>query len=529
MDDGYDRRRELRRRRVTGSEVKERMGREQDVAASAWPAEQSEIATAAERLRLLVDAVEEYAIFLLAPDGTVMTWNPGAQRLKGYAAEEIVGRSFEVFYPPEDVAAGKPVRELDEATRTGSYVDDGWRLHKDGTRFWAHVVITALRDGAALRGFAKVTRDDTAARAAAARGRAVQEITSALLDGVDAHSVLALVARHAREITGAARSWLATPDSSALVVRASDGDAPGPRVGDRLVDTVEARVAATGGAEFVDDLSAAAQATGDPHGLGAALVVPLVPGVDADGVLVVAAAHAASPFRRSDLELLQTFATQAAVVLRYAQAQRALRTQQLGEDRERIARDLHDHVIQQLFATGMTLQSAALRAANPEVRGRLEEAVDRLDETIRRVRTTIFELYDRVGTGTDSVRAQILDLLHEAARALGYQPSLHLDGPVDTAVAPTVSEHMLAVLREMLSNLARHARATGATVSVSVGDHVTVRVVDDGMGPPDDVMTGNGLRNMQARAEALGGTFALARAPGSGTVATWQVPLARGG
>lgn len=127
------------------------------------------VATSAdpEQFRLLVASVQDYAIFMLDPRGYVTTWNLGAQRIKGYAADEIIGRHFSTFYPPEDVAAGKPAMELVEAERNGRFEDEGWRVRNDGTRFWANVVITALRDGTGrLRGFGKVTRDLTARKAA---------------------------------------------------------------------------------------------------------------------------------------------------------------------------------------------------------------------------------------------------------------------------------------------------------------------------------------------------------------------------
>jgi PAS domain S-box-containing protein len=115
-----------------------------------------------ERLGLLVEAVEEYAIFMLDPDGTIATWNTGAHRIKGYEAEEIVGRHFSVFYTDEEISAGKPQRELDQAKAEGRARDEGWRVRKDGSRFWANVVITAVYDKAGrLEGFAKVTRDET--------------------------------------------------------------------------------------------------------------------------------------------------------------------------------------------------------------------------------------------------------------------------------------------------------------------------------------------------------------------------------
>jgi PAS domain S-box-containing protein len=120
--------------------------------------------------RLLVSSVRDYAIFAMDPTGHIVTWNAGARRIKGYEPEEIIGQHFSTFYPPEDIAAGKPTWELEEAAREGRVQDEGWRLKKDGTRFWANVVITALRDESGqLVGFAKVTRDLTERREAEQR------------------------------------------------------------------------------------------------------------------------------------------------------------------------------------------------------------------------------------------------------------------------------------------------------------------------------------------------------------------------
>jgi PAS domain S-box-containing protein len=118
-------------------------------------------ADTSERYRLLVESINDYAIFTLDPEGHVTSWNLGAERFKQYRAEEIMGRHFSVFYPPEDIASGKPARELAVAAREGRIEDEGWRVRKDGTRFWANVVITALRENGRLIGFAKVTRDLT--------------------------------------------------------------------------------------------------------------------------------------------------------------------------------------------------------------------------------------------------------------------------------------------------------------------------------------------------------------------------------
>ncbi len=491
---------------------------------STWTVPASAVADESERLRLLVDAVSEYAIFLLAPDGTVLTWNPGAQRLKGYAGHEVVGRHFSVFYPPEDVAAGKPQRELDAALCSGTFLDEGWRVRKDGTRFWAHVNITALFDGPRLRGFAKVTRDDTAARAAVERGKAMQDITRALLDREDLSDVLARIARHARHITGAARTWIATPHGAAFLVRAADGTAAGPQAGMIMPNGPAFRnVMAAGKAIFVDSLPARYPAIPELVGLGAGMIVPLSAGSGMAGVLVAATELDTSTFGSVDLDLLQAFADQAELVLAYARAQMALRDQELGDDRERIARDLHDHVIQQLFATGLSLQGAAMRLRDPELHGRVADAVDRLDGVIRQIRTTIFDLHEKE-PDADGTRARMGALVHDATRALNFQPALAFQGPIDTGTDPVAGEHLFAALREMLSNVARHAGASAASVSVSVGEQVVLCVTDNGTGPPVDLVSGSGLRNLRARASALGGAFTLEPGQHHGTVATFAIP-----
>lgn len=344
---------------------------------------------------LLIDAVAEYAIFLLGPDGTVRTWNAGAQRIKGYHDDEVIGRHFSVFYPAEDVASGKPEREMAAAARDGSCTDDGWRVRADGTRFWAHVVITALREEGELRGFAKVTRDDTASRAAHTRATALAEITAALLAGQDTPHVLSLIAGHARRLVGAAQAWITGPAGPGeILIRAADGDLPGPATGDKVAaaGTLAQRVIDAGEPLFVDDLVTASSLGGQVAGAGPALAVPIVVAEAVTGVLVAAAPAGGTRFRRSDLDLLQQFADQAAVVLEYGRAQRALRERSVAEDRERIAIDLQAHIIRELSWTAMSLEGVQPYATQPQVRERMREAVGRLDGAIRRMREAIFSL-----------------------------------------------------------------------------------------------------------------------------------------
>lgn len=481
----------------------------------------------AHTLRPTVASIGEYAIFLLAPDGTVTSWNPGAERLKGYRAPDIVGRHFRVFYLPEDAAAGRPERELAAAVRDGIFVDDGWRVGKAGRRFWAHVVITPLCDGPVLRGFVKVTRDDTAARTAMNSSRAMTDITRALLDGVDVVEVLAMVTTHARRLTGCGRAWLVTPQGTGFLVRAADGQLEGPPAGAELPgDPVMTAVMAAGEPRFLANMRSSCPGLPGLDLLGAALLVPMVAGTGGIiGILVAAAAPNSLPFREVDLELLQAFANQAALVLTYELAQQTLRERHVGDDRERIARDLHDHVIQQLFGTGMGLQRAAGHAQDAGIRTSIEDAVEHLDSTIRQIRTTIFDLHQPDLGSPQTPRAQIADLVQDATRALPFQPVLQFKGPINAAIEQDTCEHVLAALREMLSNVARHANASAATVSVTVGPDLELTVTDDGGGPPEHAKTGSGLRNLHARAAVMRGSFTLDSAPDGGAVATLRAPL----
>lgn len=197
------------------------------------------------------------------------------------------------------------------------------------------------------------------------------------------------------------------------------------------------------------------------------------------------------------------------------------------EERERIARDLHDTVIQHLFAVGMNLQAVEGRIGDETVRGRVQWAVDHLDETIREVRSVIFGLQSARGPG--GLRARIAALVGDATRSLGFEPRLRFDGLVDAGVDAEIGEHVLTALREALSNVARHAKATRVDVSVVVDDDwVDVRVVDDGVGIPRDGARGNGLLNLEARAVALGGECCVEPGTeGRGTAVALHVPAHR--
>jgi PAS domain S-box-containing protein len=205
--------------------------------------------------------------------------------------------------------------------------------------------------------------------------------------------------------------------------------------------------------------------------------------------------------------------------------QRAFSELTLSEDRERIARDLHDTVIQRLFAIGLSLQGGLTRTEDEATRTRIEGAIDEIDTAIRDLRSAIFSLHTRRAVGT-GVRDEVVALATETARALGFQPAVRFEGLVDAEVTDDVREQLIPSVREALTNVVKHAQATRVSVSLSVTDEIVLIVTDNGVGMREADSGGRGLGNMAERAEALGGTCTLRAGESGGTVLEWRVPLA---
>lgn len=249
------------------------------------------------------------------------------------------------------------------------------------------------------------------------------------------------------------------------------------------------------------------------------------------GNLYLTDKRSGTAFDETDELLVERLAAAAGIAIENARLHARVRELALLSDRERIARDLHDKVIQRLFATGLALEGISRLAQRPEVAAGLERAVSDLDETIREIRTTIFDL------GQCRVPSDIVDaleaLVDELSVTLGFRPSLEVDLQ-GASVPASLADHLLGSAREALANVARHAQATAVTVSARMEQgELTLEVTDDGRGLPErhpdrPRPSGHGLRNLAARAEALGGTFHI-RSPGSGgTVLTWTVPVPKG-
>jgi signal transduction histidine kinase len=428
---------------------------------------------------------------------------------------------FPPNHPPMRSFLGVPVRIRDqvfgnlylaEKRGGGQFSDDDEEL----------IVALAVAAGAAVenaRLYAQMRRRQRWLEAAA-------EITAVLLGEINRTEALRLVAARAREVAEADLALVMTYDEAEdlLTVEVADGRAAGGLVGATVrggegefrAVLVDRHIAAVEDLGKVADWPVALQT-------GTALLVPLAADDQSLGALVVAYRPDSAVFAEDpEMALVETFAGQAALALERARAQDEREMLAVLGDRERIARDLHDVVIQRLFAAGMQLQGTARSAVRPEVRARIDAVVDDLDTTIRDIRGAIFEL--RAPAGGD-LRAEIRSVVEQAHGPLGHRPTLTLDGPVEAAVPEPLRPALLAVLREALSNVARHAHATRSEVSVTArGGWLAVTVTDNGIGIGQAAASG-GLINLRRRAEELSGSFEAVPATPHGTTIRWRVPL----
>lgn len=361
---------------------------------------------------------------------------------------------------------------------------------------------------------------------------AFQTVASALLAGAGRDEILQLIARRAQQLVEADVAAVALPTSRSgeLVVAIAEGAGADTILGRRFsrAESVAGEVLDTGSPAILDDASSDPRVHGPLQSLGdvgPALFVPLEAQAEAFGTLMVGRRVGTPTFGPPELDIVTSFAGQASLVVHHERQRDLVQQMALLEDQERIGRDLHDTVIQGLFATGLSLQGASRLITDPEPRRRVANAVDDLDVIVRHIRTVIFDVEtDR--RGDDGFRRQALGVVAEAGRSIGHEPRLTFEGAVDTIIEGDLAADLLATLRESLSNVARHAQAREVRVEIKAADTVTVTVTDDGVGPdgPTGDGPGHGLRNMARRAEARGGSFSIAPGTSGGTVVHWQVP-----
>ena len=302
---------------------------------------------------------------------------------------------------------------------------------------------------------------------------ASSEIRAELLAGTSVEDALRLVAQRALELSAAASVLilLTGEDNRAkLTVRTGAGERCHPLVGSTIPATAPAveEVFRSRTTKLVPDLSAVLDGDlGEQAGtVGPALIVPLRSAAGISGALMAVRGKGAAVFDPEQVPVLASFADQAALAVETAQAQRAQQLLDVLADRDRIARDLHDHVIQRLYAAGMSLQGTLRLVSNPDARGRIQQVVEQLDETIRDIRTSIFDLHTAGEDKPGSLRRRLLDVATEVSADAGLSPAVRMSGAVDTLVPVTIAEHAEAVVREGVSNATRHANATAVTVTV---------------------------------------------------------------
>ncbi|HEV2370300.1 MAG TPA: PAS domain S-box protein [Acidimicrobiales bacterium] len=467
------------------------------------------------------------AVIVVDAEGIIRMASPAVGTVFGYDPAELLGQPVEVLVPERFRTGHTGYRRDYVADPHARPMGAGLELEgrrKDGTSFPIDVSLAPVTvEGRRLVG--AFVRDVTERRRAEAVVEYGSEINQALLSTGDSEEALTLISERARRLVDAAAAWVVVPAGSAgLVVAAAHGlgaeelrqvELPAGSLSERAIS--ERKVVA------IDDMSEHPDVVVQAQhlGLGPGMYVPVADEVVL-GALVVARARDQSPFTSADFSVVEVFASAAGVALSLGRARRELEELRFVAEHDRIARDLHDTVIQRLFALGMGLQGAQ-RIAPPAVAERIDAAVGALDEVIREIRETIFDLQQP--PAGRAMRDQVRVLLDEAREHLGFAPVVTFRGPVEAAMTDDVSAHALAVLREALSNAARHAGASKVQVTVEAeAGAITVRVSDDGRGPPTLPSSGYGLANMAARASELGGSFQVGPGPLGGTLLEWRVP-----
>lgn len=491
---------------------------------------------------LFTTAVEKAPIgmCLVATDGRFLRVNAALCRLLERDEETLLTSDFQTVTHPEDLDL-----DLDLMTETLAGVRDGYEIAKRYVTPAGEVIHARLSVGLIRHPngepahFVSQVVDLTERHRHEDQLQASLQITRQMLTH-EPGDALTLIADEARRIALADTAVIMVPEpgrAGLLVTAAAGAGAEAlegrvlPAAGSHADDAIR-----TGRPVLIADAQAfpdspVMRALADTVRIGPAMLVPLLGEGGARGALALGRVVGRAAFGTADADLVAVFANHAALALEVADARAAQQQLTTLADRDRIARDLHDHVIQRLFATGLTLQALG---ADPNREGRAErlnQAITYLDETITEIRTVIYGLRGPVDARGPSFREHLLDLVSELTPLLPTTPKVRLAGPIDSLVTDAVSADALAVLREALTNVARHAHATGVEIDLTVGadDHrMVLDVADDGVGMGDTERR-SGLADLRKRAEVHGGSLTITPAHGGptprGTRLRWSVPL----
>ena len=425
---------------------------------------------------------------------------------------------FPRHHPPMDSFLGVPIRVGDDVFGNLYLTNrEGGQFTEDDEKLVTQLASTA---GFAIQ-HARLYSETDRRRAWAS---ASAEVTSAMLSADPADAISVLVSRVV-QLSDADLVFIVIDGGDDYVISVADGTDAAPLVGTRLdkAGSLTTRVLEGAQPVLVHDASGMLPPLDDGRSIGPLLGLPLVGETVPDGVLFVARLHGRVGFSRSDLEMTADFAGQASIALELIRARSAQQSMMLLDDRSRIARDLHDHVIQQLFGSGLELQGVAAATQSPAMSARLHTIVEHLDDAIAQIRTVIFALTPPTPSAREGIRHQLIDLASDVAPALAIMPSVSFTGPVDLAVQGRLADEIIAVSREGLTNAAKHANAqrTGLTLAVT-SDAVVLTITDDGSGIRGSRRSG--LANLDERATRRGGTFTIDTGH-DGTRLVWSVPL----
>jgi PAS domain S-box-containing protein len=468
------------------------------------------------------------AAIMVGPDGIIELASPQVEGLFGYRPDELLGEPVEKLIPEDLRRAHVGHRRSYASALTARSMGSGLELfgrRKDGSTLPIDVSLAPVKVDSSDVVCAFV-RDATERRRREDLLRFVNEIARVLLAEQDTANTLALTCRRALLLAEADASWVVLPRGNSLVVAAADGDGRDHVLGASLSPetSISGRVIAASAPMIIEDMSSHPDVAHEAQDLdlGPGMYLPMVSEQGSFGILVIARRRGARPFTRIDEQILSVFGSAASLVLILGETRRELEQLRFVADHERIARDLHDNVIQRLFAVGLSLQGLLPLMEGP-VLDRVTSAVDAIDEVIREIRETIFELNR---SSTQGVRAALRRMVTDVAGKLGLQPKVQFNGPVDSVVDEELTAHLLAVVREALSNAARHGKAQSVQVTLNVSQtSIALTVADDGRGFPATPSSGHGLSNMEARAQMLGGALRLSSSDGSGSLIEWQVPI----
>jgi PAS domain S-box-containing protein len=450
-------------------------------------------------------------IFSMTQGGVITSWNQAAEAMFGYEPDEVVGHHLSQFFP--DDPALEELLDAARSGRTSEPRDTRW-LTRDGAAIDVAISVSQL-DVSGDAGYSVLVRDIRVRKAAEAQlwrqarwQTAAAEIRLSLLSDASLETSLTLICKWALDLSRASAAVLVIEDNGRRRLAATSGDSSAVS---HLVKNLS-QVADLG-----DNLT-----TGLGNGLAATTVPITFPksGGATAGALVIVSSGQPAAGQAAD-EILTSLASQAILAFELASVRSERDRLLISADRERIARDLHDLVIQRLFGAGLRLQGALNLIDNDAASARVSSTVDDLDTTIKEIREAIFALESAPGTG---LRAKVLNEVADATEALGYKPAVSFHGLVDGDIELHIQQEAAAVLREALSNTARHAHASRVAVNVTVDDEVGVLVVDNGIGMGDPERL-SGIANARARAELLGGHLEITPASGGGTTFDWRAPI----